>query len=89
MSCGNPHATPCTEVRALVYVYLDGEIDEHHRLEIVAHLQECPPCEGIFAHELAIKHRVRTAHGTDGAPDSLRLRVITSIQQITIALPHE
>ncbi|MSV75086.1 MAG: mycothiol system anti-sigma-R factor, partial [Actinobacteria bacterium] len=34
MSCGNPHATPCTEVLSLLYVYIDEEIDEVHRIEV-------------------------------------------------------
>lgn len=84
MSCGNPHATPCTEVRALVYVFLDGEIDEVHRVEVTTHLQECPPCERIFTRELVIKTRVRDACG-EAAPDVLRTRVIASIQRISIA----
>ena len=89
MSCGNPHATPCTEVRALVYVFLDGEIDEHHRLEVVAHLQECPPCEGMFAHELAVKDRVRSACGCGEAPEQVRLRIVTTIRQISVAFRRD
>lgn len=89
MSCGNPHATPCAEVRALVYVYLDGEIDEAHRIEVTAHLQECTPCEGIFARELVIKTRVREAHGAGSAPEALRTRVVAAIQQISIAYRND
>ncbi len=27
MSCGKPHEVPCTEVLALVYSYIDGELE--------------------------------------------------------------
>ncbi len=83
MSCGNPHATPCAEVRALVYVYLDGEIDEHHRLEVITHLSECPPCEGVFVRERVVKERVRRACSDNGVPESLRVRIVTTIRQIS------
>lgn len=84
MSCGNPHATPCAEVRALVYVYLDGEVDEVHRLEVVTHLGECPPCETIFVREQVIKQRVRTACAPQAAPDELRTRIVTSIREVSV-----
>ena len=84
MSCGHPHATPCTEILALVYVYIDNEIDERHRLEVTTHLGECPPCEQVFAREIAVKTRVRTAFATTAAPDEVRARIVASIQQISV-----
>lgn len=89
MSCGNPHATPCAEVRALVYVYLDGEIDEHHRVEIVTHLQECPPCEGVYVRERVVKDRVRQACCGGDVPDTLRVRIVTTIRQISLGQPGQ
>ena len=44
MSCGEPHATPCSEVLEVVYLYLDGEQDDAHRDQIRIHLDECAPC---------------------------------------------
>ena len=32
MSCGNPHETPCSEVLARVYSYIDGENNEDWQL---------------------------------------------------------
>ena len=43
MSCGNPHEVPCTEVLALVYSYLDGEMEDASCMEIREHLDECGP----------------------------------------------
>ena len=34
MSCGKPHEVPCTEVLALVYSYIDGEMDDGGCVEI-------------------------------------------------------
>lgn len=59
MSCGKPHETPCTEVISLTYVYIDGEIDEVHHLEVTRHLAECPPCSDLYAAEVLIKSMVK------------------------------
>ena len=37
MSCGKPHETPCTEVLAELYAYLDEEIDPPGRAKIRLH----------------------------------------------------
>jgi len=44
MSCGNPHEVPCTEVLAMVYSYIDGEMEDSSSVEIREHLDECGPC---------------------------------------------
>lgn len=89
MSCGGPHEMPCTEVRALLYVYIDGEIDQPHRIEVTTHLGECPPCEQEFAHEIALKRRVQSALSPAPAPGELRARVVASIRQIEITFRAE
>jgi len=43
MSCGKPHETPCTEVLAELYSYLDQELDPPGRAKIAQHLDECGP----------------------------------------------
>jgi mycothiol system anti-sigma-R factor len=84
MSCGNPHATECHEVLALVYVYIDDEIDEGHRVEVTAHLTECPPCSQEYAAERLMKARVCSSCGCEDAPTELRTRIVTEIQRITV-----
>lgn len=82
MSCGNHHATPCTQVQSLVYVYIDNEIDAVRRVEVTTHLQECPPCAEIFLYEETIKLRVSKCCGGTQAPESLRATVSTQIRGI-------
>ena len=89
MSCGRPHLTPCTEVRALLYVFVDGEIDQPHQIEVTTHLEECPPCEQEFAHVIALKRRVQLALSPQPAPGELRARVVASIRQIEITFRAE
>ena len=50
MSCGKPHETPCSDVLARVYDYLDGEIDDDSVGHIRQHLDRlatsCAPAQG-------------------------------------------
>lgn len=89
MSCGNPHATPCTEVLSLLYVYIDEEIDEVHRIEVTTHLGECPPCGEHFTIERRLKERVRLACQGEPVPEQVRERIIARIQQVSITYRHE
>lgn len=83
MSCGNPHAVPCTQVLSLVYVYIDDEIDEVQRLEITTHLGECPPCVEQFTIERRIRERVRSACGCE-VDAEVRSRLTARIRSVTM-----
>jgi len=84
MSCGNPHQTACAEVLALVYVYMDGEIDESHRVEVWTHLQECPPCSQEYEVETRLKARIGQSCGCEPSPAHLRARIVSQIRSISI-----
>lgn len=83
MSCGNPHATPCTEVLAMVDVFVDGEADEVHVVAITAHLVECPPCARQVAVVRDFKAVIRRANSTV-APAGLQTQIRARLQQTTI-----
>jgi len=85
MSCGNPHPTACAEVLALVYVYIDGEIDESHRVEVWTHLLECSPCSSEYEAETRMKARVGSSCGCEPPPAGLRMRIMTEIQRISVS----
>jgi mycothiol system anti-sigma-R factor len=84
MSCGNPHETPCADVLAAVYDYLDGEIDDTRRALIVQHLDECGPCLQQFGLEQAVKSLVHRSCACEMAPEHLRVQIITRIRQVSI-----
>jgi len=88
MSCGDPHATPCSEVLDAVYVYLDGEQGSHERAEIRQHLDECGPCLRQYGLENAVKALVARCCGSDPAPIDLRERVLVRIQQVRLEIDH-
>lgn len=89
MSCGNPHATPCTEVLSLIYVYIDDEIDEVHRIEVTTHLGECPPCVESYTVERRFKARLRDACLAEHVPDQVRSRIMAQIQQVSITYRYD
>jgi mycothiol system anti-sigma-R factor len=88
VSCGDPHETPCSEVLEAVYVYLDGEQGTHEHDKVRIHLDECAPCLRQYGLEQAVKALVARCCGGDHAPDDLRSRVLTRIQQVRIEIEH-
>ncbi|RAY13416.1 mycothiol system anti-sigma-R factor [Actinomadura craniellae] len=82
MSCGNPHKTPCGEVLARVYTYLDGELDAGHCAEIREHLDECGPCLEEYGLDEVVKKLVGKSCGCEPVPGDLRAKVLDRIQEI-------
>jgi mycothiol system anti-sigma-R factor len=75
MSCGELHATPCSEVLGAVDLLIDGEINETstvHNIEI--HLEECLPCKSEMEHERVMHtllHQVLSRSCLEQAPQEL------------------
>jgi mycothiol system anti-sigma-R factor len=84
MSCGNPHATDCSEVIDAVYSFLDGEIDDKQRHIIAEHLDECSPCLREFGIEQEVKALVARCCGDDRAPDALRAKIVLRIREARV-----
>lgn len=81
MSCGNPHAVSCSTILSMIYVFIDGELDEVHRVEVTTHLAECAPCEYQFAAEVNIKSLVRRSCLQETAPQQLRSAILARIRR--------
>ncbi len=86
MSCGGPHATPCSEVLAKVYTYIDGELEEANCEEIREHLDECGPCLEEYGLEEAVKKLVAKHCGHDAVPEDLRSKVLSQIDAARVDL---
>ena len=82
MSCGKPHEVPCTEVLAMVYSYIDGEMEDSGSHQIREHLDECGPCLREFGLEEAVKKLVHKSCGCDPVPQDLRAKVLGRIEQV-------
>jgi mycothiol system anti-sigma-R factor len=83
MSCGKPHATPCSEVLERMYTYLDGELGDPDLRTVREHLEECAPCMSQHDVDLIVKKLIRRAAGGELAPDELRERIVLQITQLS------
>lgn len=86
MSCGKPHETDCREVLAEVYFYLDLECTDERRALIRNHLDECSPCLREYGIEQEVKALVARCCGGDAAPEGLKDRLMTRLQQVRVEL---
>jgi mycothiol system anti-sigma-R factor len=87
MSCGKPHETPCVEVLAQVYSYLDGELDDAAACgQIRQHLDECGPCLREFGLEEVVKKLVHQHCGHEAVPGQLRAKVLSRIAVVRAEL---
>jgi mycothiol system anti-sigma-R factor len=88
VSCGNPHAVPCSEVLDRVYEYFDGELDSERKHVVKEHLEECSPCLKEFGLEEAVKAIVKRSC-SDPAPPELRAKVLSHIAAARVELRTE
>lgn len=86
MSCGKPHDVPCSEVLALVYSYLDNEMEDASYGDIKQHLDECGPCLREYGLEEVVKKLVHKHCGHDAVPGELRAKVLTRIAAVRAEL---
>jgi mycothiol system anti-sigma-R factor len=82
MSCGKPHETPCSEVLAELYAYLDEELDPSASVKIHLHLDECGPCLREYGLEEVVKKLVHRCCGHEAVPHELRAKVLVRIQEV-------
>ncbi len=82
MSCGKPHEVPCTEVLAMVYSYIDGEMDDSGCADIRVHLDECGPCLREYGLEELVKRLVHNCCGREAVPGELRTKVLARIAAV-------
>ncbi|GGM80177.1 mycothiol system anti-sigma-R factor [Longimycelium tulufanense] len=84
MSCGKPHETPCNEVLAEVWLFLDQECDQRRRQKLEQHLDECGHCLEQYGIEEQIKILLARKCGGDHAPDALKQRLRDSIRRTVL-----
>jgi mycothiol system anti-sigma-R factor len=70
----------CDETIERLYFYLDGELTEQRRVEIVRHLDMCGPCVGAYGFESELR-RVIANRCKDHVPDALIDRVAEALRE--------
>ncbi len=86
MSCGKPHETPCTEVLAELYSYLDEELDRADYAKVQQHLDECGPCLKQYDLDVVVKALLRRSCACEQAPQELREQILVRITQVRLEL---
>lgn len=82
MSCGRPHDTPCREVLANLYLYLDRELDPAGIERIRVHLHEEKCWECLSEHDVdALIKKLVCRCSRDQAPDELRQKILARLRQ--------
>ncbi len=84
MSCGKPHEVDCQAVLEELFVYLDREKTNLDPQKIREHLEECAPCLSQHDLDAALKALVRRSCSCESAPETLRVRIVSQITQVTI-----
>jgi mycothiol system anti-sigma-R factor len=89
VSCGKPHATPCSEVLDHLYEFIDGELESGDLAKFRHHLDECAPCLREYGVEAEVRSLIRRACCCGHAPKDLRERVLMRIRQISVELRYQ
>jgi mycothiol system anti-sigma-R factor len=77
----------CENIRARLTLYLDGELEGSERSALEAHLDGCDKCRAIRERERSFLETVRHSRPFPSAPDELRDRVKTLIEDLRESPP--
>jgi mycothiol system anti-sigma-R factor len=77
----------CTETRAEVERFLDGELEVAVRVAIERHLAECHGCTERTEFQRHLKLLVGRTCGSESVPDALRDKVLELIRQLDAPAP--
>ena len=69
----------CEETIEKLYTYLDGELTEQRRIEIVRHLDLCGPCVHAYGFETELRKLIAN-RCRDRVPESLIARVADALR---------
>ncbi|MDB5985206.1 MAG: putative transrane anti-sigma factor [Nevskia sp.] len=73
----------CTEVRALLAVYGDGELDLPRAVALEQHLAGCADCTALLREQNALRSAIRTHAPYHRAPEALRARLHAALPAAT------
>ncbi len=77
----------CEEVRRWIGPLRDGELDARNAADVQAHLAVCPTCQRRYEVEQTLSARMRSLDLAYAAPDSLRHRIATALEELAPAPP--
>lgn len=77
----------CPEVRKLVHLFVDGELDPRANVDVLAHLNMCPPCNERFSDAKKFEDFLKEKLRPRSAPTSVRARIESELSTMTAPWP--
>ncbi len=77
-------AMGCADFDPFIDAYIDEEFGERERADMEAHLGICDDCRKRVQVQLTFKQQLREQLGQERAPDSLRQRVLSSLDEVEL-----
>lgn len=71
----------CAEFLGIALAEIDGEGSHPSMTLVIAHLQACAPCSREYREQRQVKLLVQRTAGCSVAPESLRVRILSSIRE--------
>lgn len=79
----------CERALAEVYAFLDQELDDALRMQIMAHLESCSPCFEAFDFEAELRMVITTRTHAVDVPETLRLRIEETLTYLRFEDPDD
>jgi anti-sigma factor RsiW len=76
----------CDDLHTQIHYYIDHELDEAERVELEAHLFDCPSCRAKVEAFSSLKQSIKT-HASCQAPDALRSNIMAALAAADHAAP--
>ncbi len=70
----------CNTAQALIYGYVDRELDIRETTELEHHIHDCNACESVYQNQLTLRSALRDGALYFHAPEDLRKRIRSSMQ---------
>ena len=71
----------CKDFMPFLDTYVDGEVDDFDSTQFEMHLQSCQPCRSAVVFRQRMKDEFRSCLSEEKAPDSLRERILDSLDE--------
>lgn len=72
----------CTEAVRDLYLFLDGELDDHRMAAIRSHLEDCSPCFEAFDFEAELRIVISARVRQQAIPPEFQQRLLTMLDAL-------
>jgi hypothetical protein len=77
----------CPEVRKIVHLFVDGELDPRANVDVLAHLNMCPPCNERFSDAKKFEDFLKEKLRPQPAPPAVKARICECLSGMAAPWP--